>query len=232
MILITGHKGMIGKRLFKKFGSQAMGVDFTEGKNLLTCKLPLGFSLECIYHLAAQTSVEESWNDPVHDLDNIRLTARLVDKYPDVKIVYTNSAASRFPIRSPYGFSKRACAEYLQLFHKNYVSCVLPNIYGEEGGKSVVDIFKDKESVAIYGDGLQTRDYVHVDDIVDGLVKAKEWPTGEYEMGSGKATSVLQLAEGKKIEFRPARDEARESVLRNTTPDWGPTIKVTNYLHD
>lgn len=227
MILITGHMGYIGSLLFKKTGH--MGIDIKEGYNLLTCPLPK--DIDVIYHLAAQSFVESSIHDPLHDLNNIRITARLVHQYPKAKIIYANSAAAKDPIMSPYGFSKWASGEYIKRFHSNYVLCTFPNIYGRNV-KSVVDIFKNAELVTIYGDGEQTRDYVHVDDIVEGLMKARFWPVGEYEMGSGVQTSVLQLAEGKEVIFDEARIEAKESVLKNNTPDWRPTRKVIEYLND
>lgn len=227
MILVTGHLGMIGSRLTKKLGN-FVGIDIKDGHNLITCELPKDIHL--IYHLAAQSSVEASWHDPVHDMDNIRMTARLVKEYPNTKIVYANSAASQEPIMSPYGFSKKVCGDYLKTFHKQSVICVFPNVYGEVGGKSVVDIFKNKDTVTVFGDGEQIRDYVHVDDIVDGLVLAKDWDSGEYFMGSTIPTTVLALAEGKNIVSAPARKEARECVLPNTTPNWTPKVNVHDYL--
>lgn len=223
MILVTGHKGFIGSKLFAKL--DAVGIDVKDGYNLITCTLPPDIHL--IYHLAAQSSVEGSWGDPLHDVDNLKMTARLVKEYPKAKIIYANSAASINPV-SPYGFSKKVCAEYLKTFHNEYISLVFANVYG--GERSVVDIFKGKEKVTVYGDGKQLRDYVHVDDLVEGLLKAKDWPNGEYFMGSGIATSVLELAEGKQITFAPARKEARESLIPNTTPNWKPTINVIEYL--
>ena len=163
-----------------------------------------------------------------YDLDNIRITARLVYNYPDVKIIYANSCASVDP-ESPYGFSKWASGEYLKRFHTNWVSCIFPNIYGR-GGHSVVDVFKDKEGVVVYGNGRQTRDFVHVDDIVEGLVLAQNWAQGEYFMGSGKSTSVLEIAGNKTIVFAPARKEPFEVVVPNTTPDWRPTVNVLDYM--
>lgn len=231
MILVTGGKGYIGSKLIKELNKEfeiAKSIDIKDGMNLLTCSLPNDFGIECIYHLAAQSSVEASWHDPIHDMDNIRITARLAKRYPYTKIIYANSAASIDP-QSPYGFSKWASGEYLKRFHSNTVSCVFPNVYGD-GEKSVVDIFKGKDEVTIYGDGLQIRDYVHVDDIIEGLIKAQNWAKGEYFMGSGIKTTVLDLAKGKKINFAPARKEARESVLINSTPDWVPKINVLEYL--
>lgn len=226
MQLVTGHKGFIGKRLFQKVGG--IGIDLKDGYNLITTELPK--DIDVIYHLAAQSSVEASWVDPVNDMDNIRMTVRLVREYPEAKIVYIASAAT--PTTSPYGFSKWAAGEYIKNFHKNYVICTLPNVYGEKGGKSVVDIFKESEEVTVYGDGKQTRSYVHVDDIVEALMWAKHWKVGEYLLGDGIATSVLDIAEGKKVTFEPARKEAYEAVLKNTTPNWSPKISLYNYLHE
>ena len=147
----------------------------------------------------------------------------------NAKIIFASTVASLDPV-SPYGFSKWACNEYLKRFHKYGTILYFSNIFGIP--RSVVDIFKDKDEVIIYGDGLQTRDYVHVDDIVSGLVKAKDWEAGDYFMGSGIETNLIQLAEGKTVTFRPARKEARESILSNTTPNWEPKIKVLEYIND
>ena len=221
--LITGYRGWIGGKLFKEMGG--LGLDVREGDNVISCTLP---EVDVVFHLAAQSSVEASWRDPVHDSDNLKMVVRLVHAYPQAKIIYTNSAAS-LDRSSPYGFSKWACAEYLKQFHKNYVICTLPNVYGE-GSRSVVDIFKERDTVTIYGSGKHTRDYVHVDDIVKGLIKAKDWEKGEYQLGSGKATSVLQLAEGKEVLFSDARKESKDSTLKNTTPNWEPEIDLFDYM--
>ena len=224
MILISGFKGFIGSHLFKRLN--AIGIDLKDGQNLLTCDLPK--DIDVIYHLASQSQVEPSWTDPLHDLDNIRITARLVKEYPNARIIYANSCAS-INVSSPYGFSKWASGEYLKKFHKNYISCVFPNIYGE-GSHSVVDIFKGKDKVTIYGDGSHIRDYVHVDDLVEGLLKAQNWLVGEYYMGSGISTPVIDLAQGKEIIFAPERKEDIEVVVPNTTPDWLPKINVLEYI--
>lgn len=225
MTLITGHRGFIGSLLFKKV--EATGLDIREGFNLITCPLPE--NVDTIYHLAAQSDVAASWQDPVHDSDNLKMTVRLAHAYPEAKIIYANSCASEEPA-SPYGFSKRAAADYLKTFHKNTVNCIFPNIYGP-GSRSVVDIFKGEDEVNIYGDGTQTRDYVHVDDIVAGLVLAKDWEPGDYYMGSGHSTNLLELARDKAKTFLPARKEAYEVNVPNTTPNWEPEIDVFDYLY-
>lgn len=225
--LLTGHLGNIGSRLGSKLDG-FIGIDTQDGKNLSTCDLPEDIDL--IYHLAAHASVEHSWRDPVWVMENVTTTIRLANAYPDAKIIFASTGASLEPISSPYGYSKFCCNHYLKRFHKNAVILYFPNIFGLP--KSVVDIFKGKDEVVIYGDGLQTRDYVHVDDIVKGLIKAKDWDPGEYFLGSEIETNLLQLAEGKKVIFKPPRKEARESVLPNNTPDWYPTIDVMEYINE
>ena len=91
-------------------------------------------------------------------------------------------------------------------------------------------IFKGKNEVTVYGDGKQTRDYVHIDDIIEGLIKAKDWTIGDYFMGSEKSTTVLELAGSREINFAPARKEPYEVIVPNTTPNWSPKIKVLEYL--
>jgi len=222
-IVIVGGQGFIGGRLHKKL-PQAISIDLKQGQNVLTCELP---EADIVFHLAAQTSVEASWYDPLHDMDNLRITARLVKQYSNAKIIYANSCASLQP-KSPYGFSKKVSGEYIELFHNDWVNLVFPNVYG--GERSVVDLFNGKKEVIIFGDGTHIRDYVHVDDIVDGLIKAMEWDCGTYYMGSEKGTSVLELAYGKKINFAPERKEEVEVIVKNTTPNWKPTINVLDYI--
>lgn len=240
-VLITGHKGQIGAKLWNRLSAyhfdhlkndiagewEMIGIDTKDGKDLLTCELPP--DIDVVYHLAAHAPVEDSWKDPVRTTQNLATTVRIAHTYPNAKIIFASTGASIPPISSPYGFSKFACNEYLKTFHENSVILYFTNIFGLP--RSVVDIFKGRDEVVIYGDGEQTRDYVHVDDIVVGLDKAFFWDKGEYFMGSGIKTNLLQLAEGKTVHFKEARKEAKESVLSNTTPNWEPTINVLDYIN-
>lgn len=226
-IAITGHKGNIGSKLALCFDTFE-GIDTKDGKDLLTCELPE--EVDVIYHLAAHAPVPFSWEDPVRTMENLTSVVRLVHHYPNAKIIFASTGATEHPESSPYAFSKWCASEYLKQYHKNAVILYFPNIFGLP--RSVVDIFKGKDEVTIYGDGTQIRDYVHVDDIVSGLFKAKDWDAGAYYMGSGIGTSLLQLAEGKQVHFKEARKEQKESVLPNTTPNWKPTINVIDYINE
>jgi nucleoside-diphosphate-sugar epimerase len=122
-------------------------------------------------------------------------------------------------------------ADYLKTYHQNWVNLIFPNIFGDSP-RSVVDIFRKKKELVVYGDGLHVRDYVHVDDIVEALVKAKDWDKGEYSLGSNKGITTIELAmvTGKPFEMGPAMKEQDEAVIPNTSPNWAPTIDVLEYV--
>lgn len=222
-VVITGHKGYIGSRLLKLI-PDAMTL---EG-NIMSAVLP---DADVVIHLAAYASVPESWNRPVDYMENLRTTVRLVQAYPNAKIILASSCVNVNPESSPYAFSKRVAADYLKMYHKNWVNLIFPNIFGDSP-RSVVDIFRREKELTINGDGLQLRDYVHVDDLVEAICKAQNWPTGEYSLGSEVGVNVIQLAEatGKPVAFSPALKEQREAVIPNTTPDWLPLINVLEYV--
>ena len=135
---------------------------------------------------------------------------------------------------SPYGTSKLAAEEYLatwnRLYGSEHVVLRFANVYGPrqlaklEGG--VVAIFSDRlragESVTIFGDGAQTRDYVYVGDVVAAVLAAIGRDGGTFNVGTGVETSVVELFETLRrvsgvdatAEHAPPRPgEARRSVV-------------------
>jgi len=234
--LVTGHEGFIGGYLFdalKTNGYEVIGADRKSGTDVLVSDLP---DADIIFHLAAQTRVTESVKDPIKDAtDNILATIRIAQRYRGNRIIYTSSAgAIQETIGSPYGLSKKTGEDYLNLLNENTVVCRLPNVAGK-GGAGVIEIFKNSEKNTIYGDGKQVRDYVHVEDIVRGLIMAVDWSPGLYELGSGKGMTVLEIAEaiGKPYEFADAREgELLVSKCKNTTPNWKPEVDIMDYIRN
>src|SRR5207247_8062406 len=112
--------------------------------------------------------------------------------------------APRQPL-SPYGIAKLSAEEYLagwnRLHGTTHVALRFANVYGPrqsaslEGG--VVAIFLERlgrgEETLIFGDGAQTRDFVHVDDVVAALLAAADHRGGVYHVGSGVETSASAL---------------------------------------
>ena len=107
---------------------------------------------------------------------------------------------------SHYGQSKLAgegyCALYGRLYGVPTVRLRLGNVYGPRqdphGEAGVVAIFSgriiDGQEVTVFGDGLQTRDYVFVDDVVDAFLRAEAGPdNATLNVGTGREVSVLDL---------------------------------------
>ncbi len=108
---------------------------------------------------------------------------------------------------SPYGTSKLCCEEYIGLFRRSHgvrgTVLRLANIYGPRqdphGEAGVVAIFSramlEGESVNIFGDGEDERDYVFVGDLVEAFLRAAESGLpGPFNIGTGAGTSVNELA--------------------------------------
>ncbi|MEX2604632.1 MAG: NAD-dependent epimerase/dehydratase family protein [Gracilimonas sp.] len=233
-IYLTGSAGFIGSRLWSKLfdlGIETENCDFKINRDILSYDPG---EVNVIYHLGAQAGAMPSWKDPMYDArNNILATIKVCEiaKKNNAKIIFTTSGSAVEP-ESPYGISKQVCEKYLKLLHPNSVILRLSSIYGEKD-RGVVDTFIRDDKCTIYGDGSATRDFVHVDDIVEALIKAKDWEPGEYTLGSGKGTTVRELAEatGKPIEYQEARKgEKQEVVLENTAPDWVPIISALDYI--
>jgi UDP-glucose 4-epimerase len=95
---------------------------------------------------------------------------------------------------------------YLSAFAGSFgletVALRMSNIYGPRqdprGEAGVAAIFTNLllagEAPVINGDGRQTRDYVFVEDVVDAFVRAASGPPGAYNVGTGKETTVVEVA--------------------------------------
>lgn len=227
-ILVTGHRGFIGSYLMEKIN--ATGLDIVEGNDILTCDLP---DADVVIHLAARPGVVASMKEPLESAKtNILGTIRLAERYKDKKFIFASSGGTiQETIESPYGLSKFCAEEYIKLLCDDYVILRFANVYGK-GSRSVVDKFL-KEDITIYGDGSATRTYVYIDDMVRGIIDAMSWPKGSYYFGSNQNYTVSQIAQavGKPVRHESWRPgELRKSSLKNTTPNWYPTVDVLDYI--
>ena len=178
-----------------------------------------------VIHLAAQTSVSESIANPKTTTDIIVDGTVNVLKScvkTNVKnLIFSSSAAvygnspntlisenSQLNPLSSYGVSKLVAEYNLQVFSKlfdlNCISLRLFNVYGSgqssEAGviKKFLKNISDETPLEIFGDGAQTRDFVHISDVIQAFycaIKNIEAKRGEiYNIGSGTATSINELA--------------------------------------
>jgi UDP-glucose 4-epimerase len=183
--------------------------------------------VEILVHHAAQMDVRRSVEDPVFDAEvNILGSLNLAEaaRRGGVRqILFASTggaiygeqdfspATEEHPARpvSPYGVSKLSFERYLYYFHVTYgldATCLrYANVYGERqnphGEAGVVAIFLKRllagEAPTINGTGGQTRDYVHVSDVVRANVAAAGRPGFHiYNVGTGVETSVVELYDG------------------------------------
>ena len=196
-------------------------VHFVKADILNLKKLFSQEKADLIYHLAAQVVVPYSMENPLEDFEtNARGTLNVLEKArkDDARVVFTSSAAvygnpTKLPTPEDYGFNPFSCyglskvvgEEYCNMYSKQYGLDItilrLANVYGS-GCHGVISDFLDKinrnpEKLEIIGTGLQSRDFVHVSDVVDAftLAAVSEVAVGEtYNIGFGKTTKITDLA--------------------------------------
>ena len=208
---------------------------------------------QVIVHLAAQMSVQVSVNDPVFDArENILGSLNLFQAAGQAgvaKIIFASTGGAIYgddvplPTREehllrpecPYGVAKLAVEHYLHFYHRQFgiipVILRFANVYGPrqnglgEGG--VVAIFIEKflagQQPVINGDGLQTRDFVFVGDVVAANLLALDYPqAGIFNLGTGLETDINTIYRKLKeytgsslapVHGPPKPGEQRRSVL-------------------
>jgi UDP-glucose 4-epimerase len=214
---------------------------------------------DLVNHHAAQIDVRTSVQDPAKDASiNLLGLLNIAESALEVgtrRIVYVSSGgvvygepdqiptpetAPKLPL-SPYGVTKLAGEYYLHYYERvrglEYVALRYSNVFGPRqdphGEAGVVAIFcnrlQSEETLTIFGDGEQTRDYVYVGDVVSANMLASDAPRGEgegldaraFNVGTGVGTSVNRLADilEKVAGTAPGRDHKSERAgeLRHST---------------
>ena len=158
----------------------------------------------------------------VNGIGMLNLLEVVRNKSPKARIIYTGSRgqvgeSEYLPVDEThpdkptdnYGISKLVAEKYLLLYNKVYgietVSLRLNNAYGprcqmKHGHYGVLNLFIRKailgEEIPVFGDGLQTRDYIYIDDIVNALILSavEDNASGEiFYVGSGKEIKFLDM---------------------------------------
>ncbi len=180
-------------------------------------------NVDYIINLAAQTSVIDSIEEPMRDADiNIEGTINLLEHGLDEDIdrfIQASSAAplgeQEMPIHegkvpqpmAPYGASKLACEGYCSAYSGSHgletVALRFSNVYGPKSwhkGSVVSKFIKqiiDGETPTIYGDGGQTRDFIHTEDISQALhlacVEQLDQKYELFQVATGRETSINEL---------------------------------------
>ena len=213
-----------------------------------------GFDL--MYHLAAIARIQPSFENPIDYLKtNGVATMRLAKICSNSKIplIYAGSSSHHSgKFSNPYTFSKDVGEEVLQLFAKNfgleYSIARFYNVYGPnqllEGGYTTligrwVNNLQKGLPCEVFGDGEQRRDFTHVSDIVDALIKIMEQQAynKDFELGRGKNYSVNEVAN--MFNITPIYKDAKPGEARNTLCEskvardvlgWKPQIDLLDYI--
>src|SRR4051794_24134021 len=193
---------------------------------------------EAIFHLAAQIDVRHSVADPAFDARvNVEGTINMLAAAQAAgvrRFVNTSSGGAIYgeaqqipapeshPVapEAPYGLSKFCAEQYCAIFERMHglatVSLRYGNVYGPRqdplGEAGVIAIFcgkvVDGGQPIVFGDGLQTRDYVYVGDVVAAnLAAADSDATGPFNIGTGVESTVLDIVEA----LAPLSDGAFEA---------------------
>ena len=251
MLLNRGHEAVIldsasasGARYLAE-----LPVEYVEGDILDTPLLERVIpAVGGVVHLAAQTGVPDSLADPRRDCElNVVGTLNLLESCrrteQDIPIVFASSNAplgrqvppatedkAPLPI-SPYGASKLAGEAYCLAYHGSWglatVVLRFANVYGPYSthkGSVVARFYSELLSrgrITIDGDGLQTRDFLYVDDLCRAIMLALETDAhGEvFQIATGVETTILELTE------LVLKVSGREAVVEHGPPRGGDIRK-------
>jgi UDP-glucose 4-epimerase len=208
--------------------------------------------VDVIFHQAALVSVEESIADPIEsNAVNAAGTLRVLEaaRRHDARVVVASSAAiygepEHVPATetdplvptSPYGLDKLAADHYVRLYHELYgletVALRYFNVYGPgQSGEyaGVISAFLEQarngEPITVHGDGEQTRDFVHVDDVVraNRLAAGTDDVGAAYNVGTGESVRIIRLAELVKeivdSDSPIVHEDARDGDIRHSRAD-------------
>ena len=168
--------------------------------------------IDYVFHLAANTNVPLSVEDPLFDFKTLLNSVYLIDMcarlniplfYVSSSFIYGNAKrptkeTEPFQVSAPYGITKFTTEKYLEFYHEVYglrYTVVRPaTVYGPRQVKGAMADYirqlKAGKQAVIYGS--KTRDYLYVSDLIDALIllMGKE---GTYNVGTGKETSLESL---------------------------------------
>jgi len=213
--------------------------------------------IDIIYHLGAESRIQPSLKNPYQTFKtNVMGTTSMCDlaRHYNCKLIYAGSCTAEEQFLNPYAFTKfkgeEICKMYNEVYEVKTAIARFFNVYGsrhyrEGSHATVLGIFEKQymegKPLTITGDGEQERDFIHVDDIVDGLILMSETDCdGEtYEFGYGKSYSINEIASMFKTEvvhiekpygeMNTARADIFEAVKYL---NWEPTRNVEDYIKE
>jgi UDP-glucose 4-epimerase len=187
--------------------------------------------------------------NPIEDFEtNARGTLNVLEKArkDDARLVFASSAAvygntTELPTPENYGFNPASCyglskvvgEQYCNMYSKQYGLDItilrFANVYGPRCHGVIEDFFdkisRNPEKLEIIGTGLQSRDFVHVSDVVEALILSaqNENAIGKtYNIGFGKTTKIIDLAKM----ILKILDLSDKTVITTTNVPWQGDINT------
>ena len=213
---------------------------------------------DVVYHLAAIARIQPSFKQPVEYFKtNANGTLNIAQYCVDnnIPLVYAGSSSHHSgKFKNPYTFSKDIGEEIIKLYQEHFGlrSSITRfyNVYGpyhlRDGGYSTVigrweKQYDDEEPLTIYGDGFKRRDFTHIDDIVNGLIKIHEKDAWGhiFELGRGENFSLNEVADmfkENRLYFDDKPGEAQETLCESNLAkfvlNWYPIINLSDYINE
>jgi len=196
------------------------GADYLEGDiNKISELIENDFDI--CFHLAALSRIQPSFQDPHKTFINNTFGVQNVlewCKKNNTKCVYSGSSSRHHnPHISPYALYKfigeEICKMYKEVYKMKVEIVRFYNVYGpgeilDGQWAAVIGLWRNQitngEPITIVGDGSQRRDFTHIDDIIDGLIKigfSNVTHNDAWELGSGSNHSILEVANFFKSRF-------------------------------
>jgi nucleoside-diphosphate-sugar epimerase len=191
-ILLTGDCGMIASHL-KDFwnGKHSLTLlDIKTGNDLRSCDL--NYQCDLILHLAGRSGVRASLDDAnAYWQHNVVSFERLINAFPNTKIVYASSSTAKEPFRNPYAYTKYVIES---IAPKNSLGLRFTTVYGSNvRDQMFVPKLLRKEIKYINN---HTRDFIHIDDTVRAIDLAVDSNlTGIIDIGTGTSHPIKELVD-------------------------------------
>jgi UDP-glucose 4-epimerase len=216
-----------------------------------------------IFHLAALSRIQPSFQNPTSTFSvNVDGTKKVVEYafQNKSKLIYAGSSSRHHnPMLSPYAMSKHMGEEWIKMYKSVYdLNAEIVRFYNVYGPGELVDShmaavigvwraqIEKNYPITIVGDGKQRRDFTHIDDIVDGLIRiaeSDEKHEDAWELGTGCNYSINEVAQMFVDKFKCVRvymseqkGNYRETIrVNNDAIDrlgWQPTDKLKSYINE
>ena len=243
------------------YSNHVEGAEYVPGN---TCDIfdLITFKPDIVFHLGEYSRVEQSLDEIEKVWEYNSLGTHEVIKFclkNDCKLVYTASS-TKFGdegsnmFKSPYSLLKAQNVDLIKGYTKwaelQSAICYFYNVYGPKQIKTgayatVIGIFEDQyennRPITVVSPGTQTRDFTHVSDVVEGMMKFLGDADGDgYCFGTGKSYNMLDVAKmfnKEDIVFLPKRKTERFQTSINLTKSrnvlqWESKINLEDYIKD